>query len=207
MVIVLDIDGCLANFNKGYGTLLTKIGGARLPQGWQDEPNLNFPVTWDWDRAAGYSPDIIQKVWTKYIMQEGSHFWKNLEPLPTARESLMHVNSLVKQGQAECYFLTHRMGHAAKLQTEEWLYANGIDYPTVLMTADKVPWLRLLKANIFLDDKPETVQEVAQVALEEKWPDFKLYLRQAPYNRALWEKVFSVATVKDALIAAGVWDA
>lgn len=202
MVIVLDIDGVLANFTKAYGELLTKVGGDKLPAGWQDDPD--FPAVWYWERAAGYSKEVEERVWSKYITQKGSHFWKNLEPLPTARESLMHLNSLIKQGHTECYFLTHRMGHGAKLQTEEWLYANGIDYPTVLMTGEKVPWLRLLKANFFIDDRPETIQDVARVAVEEKWPDFKLYLKQAPYNTALWGKVGSAAVVKDALVAAGV---
>lgn len=202
--LVFDIDGCLANFNKAYGELLTKVGGDRLPKGWQDDPD--FPTVWSWDRQAGYTPEVEERVWKKYILQEGSNFWKNLEPLPGAREALLQVNSLVKQGKVEAYFLTHRMGHKAKLQTEEFLYANGIDYPTVLIAADKAPWLRLLKPHFFIDDKPSTVEDVARVSAEEKWADFQLFLKMAPYNRELWGKVRGAATVKDALVAAGVWE-
>ena len=203
-ILAFDIDGVLANFTKAYGELLTKVGGEKLPKGWQDDPN--FPPTWGWERPAGFSEEVENKVWTKYILQEGSLFWKNLEPLPTARETLMYLNGLVKKGAAECYFLTHRMGHNAKLQTEEFLFANGLDYPTVILAADKMPWLRLLKASFFIDDKMETVQDLSRVASEEKWPDFQLYLKQAPYNRALWGRGKEAMTVKEALLTAGVWE-
>lgn len=203
-VLAFDVDGCFANFTKAYGELLTKVSGDKLPQGWQDDPN--FPSQWYWEQPAGFSKEVETKVWQKYITQQGSQFWKNLEPLPTARETLMFLNSLIKQGKAECYFLTHRMGYSAKFQTEEFLYANGLDYPTVILAADKIPWLRLLKANFFVDDKPETVADLAKVAAGEKWPDFQLYLKHAPYNRELQGEVSGAPTVKDALIAAGIWD-
>lgn len=202
--LVFDIDGVLANFNLGYGRLLTKVGGDKLPKGWEENPA--FPAMWDWDDAAGYTPEVTTKVWKKYIMQQGSDFWKTLEPLPTARETLMHLNGLVKKGVAECYFLTNRMGHNVKLQTEEFLYANGLDYPTVLITTDKIPWLRLLRPNFFIDDLDKTVKDVKWAATEELWPNFELYLKRAPYNKALWEEVHTAETVKDALIAAGLWE-
>ena len=202
--LVFDIDGVFANFNLGYGRLLTKVGGDKLPKGWEENPD--FPTVWDWDDAAGYTPEVTTKVWKKYIMQEGSDFWKTLEPLPTARETLMHLNGLVKKGAVECYFLTNRMGHNVKLQTEEFLYANGLDYPTVLIASDKVPWLRLLQPMFFVDDRVETIQDIIRVSEEETWTDFQLYLKQAPYNKALWERVNKARTVKNALILANLWE-
>lgn len=204
MRVVLDIDGVFASFTKAYGELLTKVGGSKLPKGWQDDPD--FPSVWDWDSKAGYSTDIQTKVWERYILQESSEFWKSLEPLPTARETLMYLSSLAKKGKVECYFLTNRMGYRVKAQTEEWLYGNGFDYPTVIIAADKTPWLRLLKANFFIDDRLDTVKEVARVSTEEKWPDFQCFLKYAPYNRELWGKVKGAATVKDALVAGGFWN-
>ena len=203
--ICCDIDGVIGNFTSAYAHKLIAEGGNLLPKDWETNPE--WPQEWYWERAAGYSPEVEKKVWNNHILQKGSKFWQNLSAYDGVKESLMHLNGLVKAGTADCYFLTHRMGDRAKNQTEIFLYEHGIDYPTVLLAADKIPYLRLLKAAFFIDDKPETVQEVARVAAEEKWQNFQLFLKIAPYNKPLWgdPRFKKAVSLKDALIQAGLW--
>lgn len=209
-IVCLDIDGCLANFTKAYAKLLIKVGGNKLPHDWETNPE--FPKVWYWEREAGYPKEVEQEVWQTHILQKNSTFWQTLEPLPTAKESLMVLNGLEKAGKVHCVFLTHRMGDRAHLQTCEFLYENGFDYPTVLLAADKTPYLRLLQAHFFLDDKPDTVLDVAKKRQDEKWGFLPhLCLKTAPYNKELQAqvglvKIETAATVKEALQQAGIWE-
>ena len=200
-IVTLDIDGCLADFTSAYAAALIAEDGDRLPEGWQDSPD--WPGVWYWEREAGYGKDVEKRVWDEYILKEDSAFWENLEPMHGAREVLMELNGLVKAGKAETYFVTHRMGDRAKLQTEKWLYNHGCDYPTVFMAGDKIPVLRFLKPDFFIDDKPETVSAVAD---SDSVMRDGLFLKMAPYNKDLWSdpRFQKAASVKDALITAGV---
>lgn len=200
-IVALDIDGCLANFTSSYARALIKVGGDRLPKGWETDPE--WPKEWYWDRAAGYPPEVEKEVWSNYILQPGSKFWEQLDALPGTDESLMVLNGKVKRGEVDCYFLTHRIGHRAKNQTETWLYNHGIDYPTVLLAADKVPYLTQLKPDFFIDDKPDHVLAALKADVVDQ-----LYLRITPYNKDLWEaQGFKKAvSVKDALVDAGLWE-
>ena len=208
--IVLDIDGCLANFNLAYGDLFVKVSGEdRFYPGWRvdlQSDNSNFPTVWAWEDAAGYPKAIVNEVWQNHILQEGSKFWQTLEPLPGARETLSMLNHRQKKFGDQVWFVSTRMGHRAHIQTLEWLYNHGMDYPCLFFAADKVPYLRQLGANFFVDDRPETVWEMARVAGEEKWKDFQLFIKDAPYNRAgRGAGANIVGSVKEALQMAGLW--
>lgn len=197
--ICLDVDGVLAGFNDAYATLLSKVGRKPLPAGWQTDPH--FPAEWNWEAAAGFTPRDVEQAWHE-IIKPSSTFWKDLEPLPTAVESLMMLNGMVKAGEAEVYLLSHRMGDRAKLQTEQWAYEAGLDYPTVILTGDKLPFLRALGATFFVDDRPDTVLGISQA----RWPGH-LVLKKAPYNKALWEEpgFHKASTIKEALQGAEIW--
>lgn len=205
MIICVDVDYCLANFTEAYADLLIQVDGKdRLPEGWRTSPD--FPQTWYWERDAGYSKEVEEAAWQQRILHKGSHFWEQLAPVPGAKEVIRHLNKLAIQGHS-VYFLTHRMGDKAKLQTEKWLYGLQFYYPTVLLSADKVPLLRALGANFFIDDKPQTVIDVAKAAEREKWQDFQLFMHTAPYNKHLqgldWLK--TAGSVEEALQKAGLW--
>ena len=203
--ICLDLDGVFCDFTRAYGDLLIKVGGDLLPEGWRDDPT--FPRTWFWERDAGYSAEIEKEVWHSHILQKGSTFWQTLEPLPDARETLMMLNARQKRGDA-VWFVSHRMGYRAHQQTLDWLYENGIDYPCLFFAADKIPYLRLLDATFFIDDRIETLNELMRVATEECWVlDKKWYfLKSAPYNQDGRRLDLKVATsAKDALVKAGLW--
>ena len=115
----------------------------------------------------------------------------------------MFLDSLVKFGHAEVTFITSRSGNRVHWQTTDWLYQNGMSFPQVIIATDKVPVLRLLKPNFFIDDKSETIIDVAAAIGMEKWPT-RLFVQHAPYNAALTigERVSSP---KEALERMGVW--
>jgi hypothetical protein len=168
----VDVDGCLANFTDSYAALLTRRSGIPFPPS-SDE----WPTCWFWDRAAGITKDIETETWSKDILQS-INFWKNLEPLPNAKPAIRWLNRLARTNN-EVYFITNRPGHSSKYQTEKWLYALGMNYPTVITTADKLAFVKAIKLDFYIDDKPETIQEIAAANI----PGLRLYLRQWAYNR------------------------
>lgn len=210
MRLIFDVDGVFADFSTAYADLLIKVDGKdRLPAGWRTNPDLHTP-TWFWERFYGYSKQVEEEVWNTHIIPS-KDFWYELEPYPGAGEALGHINKLAKSGH-EVIFLTNRMGKDAKKQTEDWLMnvydgngkLKGIDNPTVLLSGDKTPILRALKANFYIDDKAETVVDVASLV----GPEFTLYVKDAPYNRDVQYpngKVKHASSVKDALEQSGLW--
>ncbi len=178
MVLVFDIDGCLANFTLAYGNLLiSETGRDILPEGWRDqlEAGGDFPTVWDWEAAAGYTPEEATKVWKK--ISSSKTFWKGLAPYAETRMTLKRIDALSKDN--EVIFLTHRSGNQVKRQTEMWLYDQGIKYPTVILSGDKAPMLNELKADFFIDDKLDTMNQVYMSFIETSG----FYLLDRPYNQ------------------------
>lgn len=200
--ICVDIDGVLANFTASYALALEKVhGSCLLPADWQT--SADFPPLWSWESHYGYTPAEEREAWQEHILKP-NNFWLKLKPLPTARESLSMLNGLFKVGEIDLFFITHRMGSRAKYQSTAWLFEHGIDYPNVIIAADKVPALRALNANFFIDDKPETLMNVEAASHDERWPDFQLFVQNTGYNQSV--KVGQrVNNIKEALIAADLW--
>lgn len=205
LVFAIDIDGVLAQFALHYARLLITVSGKdRFPEDWRREPDLLTPV-WDWEYHWGYTKADRDKAWER-IEAKGSRFWLDLPSMPLAKDTIYCLNNLQRYHGHTVYFLTHRPGYHAKLQTERWLYEHGVAYPTVLIVDAKLKPLALsaLQADVFIDDKIETVRAaVGRVK--------RVYLKDAPYNQvtALDEKHSSyvrVKTVQDMLKAEGLWE-
>lgn len=201
MRLGIDIDGCLASFSSAFARELTAHTGIKFPV---NEPG--FPATWNWDLDAGVSIEQSRWVWKNKISQKGSSFWFDLEPLPGARATIVQLDFLVKSGRADVYFLTHRMGDSAKHQTEKWLYEQGMCYPTVLLSGNKVPLINGLDVQAFVDDKPETILDVAQYSLGRPLYGHVYKLRM-PYNQSVKESeaVVGVESVREMLTREGLW--
>ena len=206
--ICYDIDGVLACFNHGYANLLISLSGKDLlPKGWRTDPN--FPSVWYWERAAGYGGKWENKAWKEHILVNG-WFWERLDPLEGTEEVFKQINRLAREGH-QVYFLSHRQGKDAKRQSEKWLYAQGIDYPTVLLvdsTTQKIPILKALGIHFYIDDKIETMNELMQTVDDEQdWIANRHYfLLDCPYNRKGRRNDVKVAlTVEGAMREAGLW--
>lgn len=169
--IACDIDGVLANFSDSYASLLHKETGIVFPK-----CSDTWPVDWFWERKMGVTSKQEKSVWDGSILSSKS-FWRNLDALDGSTPAIYRLNNMAQQGD-QIFFITNRPGLCSKYQTERWLYDLGMSYPTVLVAADKLPLLKALKIDFFIDDRPETIQEVG---LDASVPH--LYLKDAPYNR------------------------
>ena len=198
MKLAIDIDGCLANFTHAFGDLLIEDSGVNLlGPDWKNDPG--FPGTWNWHHDAGYNLDQIGRAW-RYVA-EGETFWRDLKPLDSAAATIQQLNRLAGWGH-DVYYVTHRAGKKAKRQTEEWLNSFGMEHPTVILSGQKMPILVATDVNFFIDDKPDTVNEVYR----NMGQDITVFLKDAPYNRAdrpLGLRV--VDSVADALKAIELW--
>lgn len=171
--LAIDVDGVLANFCDSYAARLTFRTGIPFPP-----MSPEWPTVWQWDHAMGITPAEEQYTWEQDILRT-SNFWRNLKPYADTKPAVRWLNRLTHSGN-EVYFITNRPGKQAKLQTEKWLYNLGMNYPTVIVTSDKLPFLKALKVNFFIDDKPDTLSEVGLAAP----PDLdRLYARTWAYNR------------------------
>lgn len=189
-----DLDGVLAQFTDKYARLLSNETGLQFPKASEE-----WPSTWFWERDAGVTPEQEKLVWNRDILASGKHFWHHLKPMEGAGGVVRRLNELTRLGH-EVFFLTHRFGHKAKLQTEQWLYERGMFMPTVLLSEHKVELIQALNIEFFIDDKPSTVRSVAMVLP-------KVYLMNAPYNRVevMPPQVVRVKNVEEALRMEGLW--
>lgn len=193
----IDIDGVLANFCDAFAKVVTKQTGITFPR-----TSKEWPAVWNWDRAAGVTPEQEALAWKTVWADD--NFWTNLAPMPEAQMTATQLNHLAKLGH-EVYYLTHRAGDRAKYQTEKFLFGIGVDYPTVLLGGDKVPLIRHLKLDFFIDDRPDTILEVTRVAEEENLPvKGHIFVKDAPYNKGV-NVGQRVNLVMDALKQEGLW--
>jgi hypothetical protein len=80
-----------------------------------------------------------------------------------------------------------------------------MDYPTVIISSDKLPVIHGLDLTFFVDDKIETIDEIANDIWHLKGGH--LYLKIAPYNRTNPNrgKYKEASSVAEALQQEGLW--
>jgi hypothetical protein len=193
MKLAIDIDGCLAQFDRPYAKLLN----------WQfPEFTDRYPTVWDWDKAAGCPQENIDRAW-QYICAS-NHFWLDLDPYPTTRDDLVALGQAVSQGH-DVYFLTSRPGIIAKLQSEIWLRVHGYHYaPTVLIAGGPMTKGLIcdgLQIEAAIDDRPENLIAIGSNK-DLGGNNCRLFLFDRPWNRSALEpqtRVHSVIDMLDAL--------
>lgn len=192
MQLGFDIDGVFADWNGAFYRALSIETGKSL--------NPTFE-SWNWDLAAGYTQEEINRTWKSHILDSPT-FWRKLKLLPGTLEVGRQLNRLEKEGNG-LYFITARRGYKPRVQTEEWLYKElGIDYPAVIVSASKTPILRSLGIEFFIDDKLENMLDFAPKG------EYKqhLYLLDAPYNReGRPANLKVVKSVEEAMRLANLW--
>jgi len=201
--LAIDIDGVLAGFTDACSALITEVSGVTFPK-----ESKEWPTVWSWEKVEGVTHDHMSLVWGE-IMREGSNFWEKLKPTEECRRCLKQLNWLSKRDN-EVYFLTNRMGHRAKYQTERFLYEHGMDFPTVILSGDKIPLILDLGIDFFIDDKPDTVYDLYQHAerVELSTEGRQWFLLDAPYNRRAdlrYPGTKIAMSLEEALRKAGLW--
>ncbi len=169
MIIGVDIDGCLSDFNTGFKKVVVATTGKDLfGENWTPDGITTWNYTKD---QYGYTPDEDKAAWE--AVKTSPSFWYDLPPLEGTFDFLQ---SLSGDFIEDVYFITTRMGKHVKVQTEEWLFTNGYrDVPTVLISGDKAGCCRALNITHYLDDKNENCQAVSVT-------NTKCYMLAKPWN-------------------------
>lgn len=185
MVIGVDIDGILADFNSSYIELVPKLTGRNLfPAGYTKDDI----TTWSYPETFGYTNKEISEVWD--WIEQDDEFWSNLNPLEGAEDFINKLAGLEISKPADVYFITSRVGCNVKWQTERWLARLGFDPATVLISAKKGLCCQALKINAYIDDKNENIADVLHQS-----PGTCPYLLLRPWNSA--DAVFALAPDRD----------
>lgn len=170
MILGLDCDGILVDFTTAYHRLLVEVDGRDLlPK------DFKLPPVWNWETHYGYSKPVVDEVWKRI---KGSRtFWQALQPLPGAAE---FVEGL-QETSHELYFITDRPGIETQAQTTRWLHMlTGNPAAVIISRRGKGPVCAALSIDLYIDDKPENVEDVW-----EKSPRTRVMMLKYPYNSRL----------------------
>lgn len=179
----LDVDGVCADFTGAYGKIAKELLGLDLDMSRQTE--------WDFD-CLGVTKEQDDSIWTH--IKGTWNFWQDLPPAPGIDELGWGPKPY------DAYFITSRVptaGEDLTWQTCRWLeHLTWTTYPQVIPVehaSDKPDIIRALKLQAYIDDKPSTCLQVAQLK------GVRSYVRDQPYNRIELPGVIRVADVNEFL--------
>jgi hypothetical protein len=176
--IIVDIDGCLADWNARFYDLLVQLHGLPVVagNGAEDIWSPEFS-TWDWPRTeCGYTKEQIDAAWAKV----NDTWWLRLAAYPGAEEALDMLQWLDYSEKAQVTFVTGRYP-SARSASRGWLSMHGFDAAHILTTSRKEAVAKAFAANgpvAVIEDKPSLIEGYTHsdyVSL--------VYVIDQPYNR------------------------
>lgn len=152
-IVVLDIDGVLADFSLAFTQRLVEMGRIAAPV------PATAQQTWYFRDSLPITRADEDAVWA-YI--DGSRtFWRDLRPILDADDRLA-LRDLAKV--ARIIYMTGRLdaGNLTLAQTHGWLNLNGLPHGPVILNPDKVDGVaalgRMARVVGIIDDKPATLE-------------------------------------------------
>lgn len=179
--VIVDIDGCLANWNEAFYELLASLHG---------DAHAGLPTfkTWDWPKTeCGYTQKQVDAAWDKI----DDMWWMALQPYPGTFDALKLLAWLDEVGKTQVTFVTGRYP-SARNASALWLVDHGYRSPHVLTTSRKEAVAKALAANgpvAVIEDKPTLIEGYANSQYVNL-----VYAIDQPYNRNLVHD-FTVAVV------------
>lgn len=175
-VVVIDIDGVLAEFTYSYSTLAHKISDGNVPPA----HSTGRQQTWDWD--GQYSKQLMNACWR--AIDESDSFWAEL-PLLVSYPEIEELQRL--RDKVSIMYLTGRLvtpQNSVEDQTRYWLHKHGFPEGELCFATDKGAFLnsRGLSPLSVIDDKPETLNQLFDGG-------HRVFCRDWPYNRHLTEEL------------------
>jgi uncharacterized HAD superfamily protein len=188
MIIGVDCDGVICDFNTTFIALCKRVTGRDLyPAGYE-------PLTWNYPESLGYTADEVSAVWD--VIKADQRFWLKLPVYPETKAALDYLRER-RYHRDDVYFITNRMGSWPKWQTEVWLSMMGFSSATVLLSAMKGLCARALNLDVYIDDKWENCVDVVNSSA-----CTRTFLMDRPWNRHTYEsmaftRVSSVVGIAD----------
>jgi hypothetical protein len=175
--LIVDIDGCLANWNERFYDLLVQLHGlpACAGNGAEDIWEPQFP-TWNWPKTeCGYTNKQIDAAWDRV----DDIWWQTLRPYDGVEEALERLHWLDYRGKCQVVFCTGRYP-SARSASENWLYSHGYPGAHVITTSKKLHIAHAHAANgpvSVIEDKPTLLEDY------KTGPVDTVYCIDQPYNR------------------------
>lgn len=190
LTICADMDGVFADFVYGLSTLAWDMGFGKRPLTGKDVKKWNF-------MENIYTNPQIERLWSYIGVSED--FWQTLPPASVDLGDCT-LHKILADKSIDFYILTSRYGNeqSVRAQTSNWFsHFMNVHMPhsrvIICKREEKLPILQKMHASIFIDDSPETIEEVANSRCIEK-----LFGMDYSYNNHLKEKLPSVNWVRTA---------
>lgn len=167
MVIGVDVDGVVVDFNTAFIKLVKEETGVICPD--------NPPKEWSYHRTAGVTAEQDKAIWAK--LAEDQDWWENLGPLPGAGLALDKLADF-QRDQHSVYFITSQ---PRTVLATMWSLSN-LGYsltPNVIVSkyGGKGEIAEDVGLDVMIDDKPENLFDV-----KESRSECHTILIKAPYN-------------------------
>lgn len=173
-VVMVDIDGVLADFIWSFTSLLANLFGGRPYHTWEQ---------WDWGTINGFTREQVSEAWD--TVRGSRSFWVGVPDLlssdgvPEVEGVRLLWREAVK-GHIDLYLVTSRVGSTAKAQTEMWLRERNIYHPTVIVSGLKGFVARGVGATAAIDDSPAQLRSIYEHS-----PKTVVSVRDWAYNRCV----------------------
>lgn len=163
MIISIDVDNTIADFNRAYKTLLNN----HLPS--HAQLLDDHPPTYWFDREPHLQEAVQQAA--RYKTPE---WWRQMMPVAGVVDAPFWSSF---ERRHHLYFITHRPVELKEL-TASWIDANlGVMYPTVVCTLEeKSKVASLLGVDVHIDDDPSQVESLVNAGIY-------TILLEYPYNK------------------------
>jgi len=168
MKVMLDIDGCLANFLLPFSRVGHEMFGTKVVK---DGSEMKT-----WGLVGGMTLDQQNKVWDE--VNKDPAFWCNL-PIIISGESAKILRKLSKMEQHDFYYVTSRHGLNIKRQTKIWIHEHDLPkWDVIIVTKPSKKGLiaEAIGADIATEDSPMGIRSYR------KHPLGHLIVPTYPYN-------------------------
>ena len=183
-IVAIDLDGIIANFTDAFADVARGLGYSLAPD--------YVPTDWNW--AEVLSLQQIDRCWKK--IQETDNWWMGVKPYPNVGDSLAILH---RDENVDVYFITSRTASAGNSVLDQaicWLTVYGLrgtfgSAIVVKRPSQKLKVLQAIGAHFFIDDKPETVEQVL-----DEYPACSSFLLTQPWNQSYKTPLPRVSSVR-----------
>lgn len=186
-VLLLDLDGVIADFYKGFAEFLNENYGCYLPL--DREPEEYYFSRW----GHGIENVNIPEATNAWVRSDG---FLNIPAYSGASEFTKRLSE-----KADVYVVTARVGDwqrnlppdvvdKIREDTKKWLIKHDISFNKLFFAHEKIDFCDLHGIEIIIEDKPDTVMEASETGKQSVLVD-------RSYNRDFTQNGSNIYRAKD----------